>query len=88
MELFDLAMLLGIAITIMFFIFSFKLKKNTVNKIALSICLLCLLSLLSSILLIGGWDGMAVAILTGYIFAGMFFGWLMSLIIFSIKDVS
>ena len=88
MNLFDLALISGITLFIAFLIFSFRLKKNTVNKIALSICLLCLLSLLSSILLIGGWDGMAVAILTGYIFAGMFFGWLMSLIIFSIKDVS
>ena len=87
MELFDLAMLLGIAITIMFFIFSFKLKKNTVNKIALSICLLCLLSLLGSIFLIGGWDGRAVGILSGFIFTGALLGWLMSLIILSIRQV-
>ena len=87
MELFDLAMLLGIAITIMFFIFSFKLKKKTVNKIALSISLLCLLSLLGSIFLIGGWDGIAVGILSGFIFTGALLGWLMSLIILSIRQV-
>lgn len=88
MGLFDLATIAGVTLFITFLIFSFRLKKNTVNKIALSICLLCLLSLLGSIFLVGGWDGMAISILTGYIFAGMLFGWLMSLIIFSIRKVS
>lgn len=87
MDLFDLAIIAEITIFIAFLIFSFKLNKNIVNKIALATCFLCLLSLFGSFL-IGGWDGMAVGILTGFIFAGALFGWLVSLIIFSIRKVS
>ena len=85
MDLFDLAFLLAGILILLFVIFSIQLTKKAVNFIALVILFVCTISLLGSIFFVGGWDGMAVGILTGSTFAGLVFGWLISLIIFSFR---
>ena len=84
MNLFGLAFFLTATIILLFILGSFLLKKKTINLIALIILLFCIISVTGSFF-VGGWDGMAIGILTGSAFTGLVFGWLFSLIIFALR---
>lgn len=67
-------LLVGIAFAIVIFLVSLKVSRKTLFKISNVLSLICIVAVIYSIVIIGGWTGMGVGAITVCIFIGIWIG--------------
>ncbi len=67
-------LLVVIAFAIVIFLVSLKVSRKTLFKVSGILSLICLVIVISSIVIIGGWEGMGLGITTVCIFLGTWIG--------------
>lgn len=67
-------LLIGIVFALVIFLLSFKVSRKMLFKVSGVLSLLCFVTVIYSIVIIGGWEGMGIGAVTVCIFIGIWIG--------------